>query len=305
MIDRFQGAHGERLLREALMSQKLVMNNADLADDLASVGKLREINAGETLISQGAYDNSIYFVIMGCARIVVNGRQVGTRGPNDHVGEMAAITKFLPRAASVIAETPVLVLELPEPEFKEVGAKFPEILERAARELAHRLMQRNSLIRNARSKPNVFIISSVEALDIARAIQLAFQHDPFSATVWTDGVFVASHYPLEDLEKAVDQCDFAIAVGQPDDLVTSRLVSAAAARDNVIFELGFFMGRLGRHRTFYLEPTKLGDRAKRPSDLAGINTIGYHIGDNSELPRNLGPACTQIRAIINELGPNN
>ena len=39
-------------------------------------------------------------------------------------------------------------------------------------------------------------------------------------------------------------------VMSPDDLLESRSQSYASATDNVIFELGLFMGKLGRSRVF-------------------------------------------------------
>ena len=49
---------------------------------------------------------------------------------------------------------------------------------------------------------------------------------------------------MESLERELDQSDFAIAIAQPDDLTESRGEAKPTPRDNVIFELGFFMGRL-------------------------------------------------------------
>jgi CRP/FNR family transcriptional regulator, cyclic AMP receptor protein len=95
-------------------------------------------------------------------------------------------------------------------------------------------------------KIRVFIISSAEAIEIARTIQNEFDHDPFSVTVWTDGVFRASHYAIESLERALDLSDVAIAVAQPDDITESRGQLKATPRDNVIFELGFFYGAPGK-----------------------------------------------------------
>jgi predicted nucleotide-binding protein len=45
----------------------------------------------------------------------------------------------------------------------------------------------------------------------------------------------------------VDASDFAIAIAQPDDVTKTRGKRKNTPRDNVIFELGFFMGRLGEN----------------------------------------------------------
>ena len=140
---------------------------------------------------------------------------------------------------------------------------------------------------SAREKIRVFIISSTEALHIAREIQSQFEHDKFFVDLWTDGVFRASNYAIESLEQAVGDSDFAIAIAQPDDLTSSRGQIGLSPRDNVIFELGFFIGRLGRKRTFLLEPR--GEEVKLPTDLAGLTMIGYRYGDSKSLPSLLGP----------------
>jgi CRP/FNR family cyclic AMP-dependent transcriptional regulator len=45
------------------------------------------------------------------------------------------------------------------------------------------------------------------------------------------------------------------------------------ARDNVLFELGMFIGKLGRKKAFVVHPGKRG--VSLPSDLARITTAPY------------------------------
>jgi len=158
-------------------------------------------------------------------------------------------------------------------------------------------------VSQTREKISVFIISSAEAIEIARTIQNAFQYDPFNVTLWAEGVFLASHYPVESLERQLDQSDFAIAIAAPDDMTESRGRTMPSPRDNVIFELGLFIGRLGRKRSFLVEPR--GEEVKLPSDLHGITTVPYRYTGETELVSALGPACNCMRKIIKELGPNN
>jgi CRP/FNR family cyclic AMP-dependent transcriptional regulator len=301
MRERFAGESGRRILLEALREQKLVAGNAELAEQIAELGELIDVAAGVPIIEQGAGDNQVYFTLMGSFDIVVNNRIVAGRFPGDHFGEMAAIQPTQKRSATVVARENAVVLKLDEPQFAELAVRFPQVLVYIAKELARRLEQRNALVTSASERVRVFIISSAESIEIARTIQNAFDHDPFSVTVWTDGVFRASHYAIESLERALDQSDVAIAVAQPDDITVSRGEPRATPRDNVIFELGFFIGRLGRHRALLVEPR--GEEISLPSDLAGINTITYRY-HASDLTRSLAAACNRLREAIRELGPN-
>jgi predicted nucleotide-binding protein len=285
-----------------LKEQKVVGGNEALADEVASLGELREIDANGVLIEQNGEDTDVYLILAGSFTVLVNGKKVATRGATDHVGEMAALQPSQRRSATVVAAEAGVVLKLTEPQLSELGQKHPGIYRTFAKELARRLMQRNHLMTAYREKTRVFIISSVEALPIARAVQNAFEHDPFTVVVWTDGVFRASQYPVESLEQQLDQSDFAIAIAQPDDLSEVRDQVRPTPRDNVIFELGFFMGRLGRHRSLLLEPR--GEEVKLPSDLTGITAVGYRY-DPKNVAAAMGPACNRLRDVITELGPNN
>lgn len=301
MKDRFAGSVGRRILLETLKEQKLIAGNTELADQVASIGELVDVEAGATIIEQGNDDNDVYLIVAGSFDIVVNNRLVAKRFCNDHVGEMVAIQPTQRRSATVVARENAVVVKLPEPQFADLINKYAQIVRYIAKELARRLEQRNALVTAVSEKIRVFIISSAEALEIARTIQNAFDHDPFNVTVWTDGVFRANHYSIESLERALDQSDVAIAVAQPDDITESRGERLATPRDNVIFELGFFMGRLGRHRALLVEPR--GEEIKLPTDLAGINAITYRY-DAADLTRSLATACNRLREIIRDLGPN-
>lgn len=301
MLRRFEGEGGKRLRVEALCNQKMVAGNRTLAEALAECVDLKLAHKGDVLIQQGGSDNDVYFILTGTVEIVVNGRIVGRRAANDHVGEMAAIEPAQKRSASVVVVEDAVVAKISESELSKYGGLYPEIYRSLAKELSRRLMQRNALVNTMREKVRVFIISSAESLSVARLIQNAFSHDPFVTTVWTDGVFKVAHYTLQSLEEAVNNSDFAIAIAHADDLTESRGRDWPAPRDNVIFELGLFMGNLGKERAILMEPRDEG--VKLPSDLAGITTIPYRYQKGDDAIAMLGPACNELREHIERLGP--
>ncbi|MCM0751645.1 hypothetical protein DEA98_10730 [Brucella pseudogrignonensis] len=110
-------------------------------------------------------------------------------------------------------------------------------------------------------------------MDVAHEIQAGLQHDVM-ATVWPNGVFWAGGYPLESLETAVAESDFGVAVALFEDIVeTGRGDRKPTIRDNVLFELGMFMGRLGRRRSILVYPNLKG--LALPSDLHGLTPASY------------------------------
>lgn len=303
MLNRFQGDSGHRLKKDLLNQQRMVQGNSLISTEIAEKSTVRELSSGEILIEQNGHDNSIYFILSGSVEIFVNGYPVALRGAGNHVGEMAAIEPAHRRSATVIAKEDTIVAELSEHDFTDIATRYPEIYRLIARELSRRLLERNKLVSGAREKIKVFLICSTEALPIARAVQTAFEHDNFLTTLWTDGVFKISHYPLQSLEEQVDSSDFAIAVAHADDLTIFRGQEWPSSRDNVVFELGLFMGRLGRQRAILMEPRE--SKIKLPSDLAGITTITYRFEEGSDAAALIAPACNQLRNHIVTLGPNN
>ncbi|WP_299006087.1 TIR domain-containing protein [uncultured Caulobacter sp.] len=299
MLERYQGPEARRLRVEAALESKLAKGDQILAEAIADQAVLQGFSPGETLIQQGAHDNQVYILIAGACDVIVNGKTVNRRAAGDHVGEMAAIQPAQGRSATVRATETVVAFRLEEPLFAALAGKHPEIYRAIAKELARRLLQRNAVTGVPRQKPRVFIISSVEALKVARAVQSAFEYDDFNVIVWTDGVFKVANYTLQSLEDEIDKSDFAVAIAHPDDTVRSRKSLWPKPRDNVIFELGLFMGRLGRARAILMEPRE--EKVQLPSDLAGVTTIPYRF-DPQAPAASMGPACNRLREHILELG---
>lgn len=302
MIERFDGDDGRRLLVDALTKQKMVGGNAALAETLADLVALRQLAPGEMLIADNAADNDLYLVLSGTLDVVVKGIKVAERTTNDVVGEMGAVDPTMRRTAAVYASTEALVATLPERHLSHVGAVHPEVFRHLAVLMAQKLQQRNSLVRPAHAKTRVFLISSVEALPIARAVHNAFAYDDFDVIPWQEGVFKATSYTLKTLEDEVDKADFAIAIAHADDIVEYKDTDWPTPRDNVIFELGLFMGRLGTDRAILLEPRN--NKVRLPSDLAGVTTITYRFDkDNPDKAALLAPACNDLRDYIVNKGP--
>ncbi len=148
-------------------------------------------------------------------------------------------------------------------------------------------------------KPLLFVGSSVESLEIAYAVQENLDPHTARVKVWPQGVFTISDFGLDSLLQMLSTCDFGAFIFAPDDLVTIRKQRHRAVRDNVLFELGLFMGRLGRERTFVIVPNRV--EIHLPSDLVGLNLATYE-PDRDDHVAALGVACNKIRQAVRTLG---
>lgn len=142
-------------------------------------------------------------------------------------------------------------------------------------------------------RPTIFVGSSSEGLDVARAVKQQFDNEA-DVDLWNEGVFKLNTSTLESLLRTVNVYDFAILVLTPDDVVTSRGKRRTTPRDNVTFEHGLFLGRLGPRRAFVV----CDDSIKPLSDFAGITVATYRKRD--PLMSAVSSACDRIRACIRE-----
>ncbi len=149
-------------------------------------------------------------------------------------------------------------------------------------------------------KPKVFIGSSREGVPIADAIHANMTYEA-ECTVWKSGVFQLSENTLSSLIKALRDADFGVFIFSPDDISMMRGQTASVVRDNVLFELGLFIGRLGAERCFFLVPDDASD-LRLPSDLAGITPGVYESGrSDGNWVAAVNPACMQMKAQIARL----
>jgi tetratricopeptide (TPR) repeat protein len=150
------------------------------------------------------------------------------------------------------------------------------------------------------SKPKLFIGSSVEGLSIAYAIQenLRFITE---TTVWDQGVFNLSESSLESLVNVLEESDFGVFIFTPDDYIIIRGKKDLAVRDNVLFELGLFVGRLGRKRAFIVIPDN--QEFHLPTDLIGMTPGKYEAArKDKNMQAGTGSVSHKIREQIQKVG---
>jgi hypothetical protein len=106
---------------------------------------------------------------------------------------------------------------------------------------------------------------------------------------------------LEALIASAQQYDFGLFLLTPDDSIESREIRGHTARDNVWFELGLFLGELGRDRCFAL--MQYGPDSKRvkiPSDLLGITLPRLDAGSADSLAVSIAQACVSLRPLLRQ-----
>lgn len=148
-------------------------------------------------------------------------------------------------------------------------------------------------------KPRIFIGSSVESLPIADAINTNLDHE-FEVTLWRNG-FDLSTNTVDSLLGKASSVEFAVFIFSPDDVSTIREQESKVVRDNIIFELGLFVGTIGKERCYIVKPrnTKL----HFPTDLLGLTTADYEPNrSDQDLSSALNFACTQIKSAAKKNG---
>jgi CRP/FNR family cyclic AMP-dependent transcriptional regulator len=302
LIRRFTGTGGRGRLIEALKRQFLVAGDVEIARKLAKKVTPRQLRTGYCLISQGGADNDMYFILSGACAIDVNKREIAVRKSGEHVGEIALLDTTAVRTASVRITEPTVVAEISEPAFARIANKHPEMWRRMATALGTRLKERSKFHPAPRVEPVIFIgSSSGRGIKVAEHIGRYLSRRPFVSRLWSKGVFECSKTTIEDLMRLTGEVDFAVLVLTGDDVTSSRGKKKPSPRDNVIFELGLFMGALDRVRTYIVAPKSAA--LKIPTDLLGVTYLPFSNRRGRTLARNLQPGLKKLRALIEKNGP--
>lgn len=144
-------------------------------------------------------------------------------------------------------------------------------------------------------KPRIFIGSSTEGLPVANRIKDYFESD-YECKIWNDGIFQYNDNFLDTLMKSASLFDFAFMVFSADDLSKVRDSFFETPRDNVMFEYGLFLGRVGNQRAFVIKDKKV----KILSDLLGITLADYETDDTGLATHSLEVTLEQLKKKIDD-----
>lgn len=128
------------------------------------------------------------------------------------------------------------------------------------------LLGRKQTQEATRKKENVFLIHGRDEAkwrELKDIVQTEFRLNPIILMQQPDA---GSKTIIEKFEYYAETCSYAIAVFTPDDEVSSGGETYLQARPNVIYELGWFCGRLGRGNVMML----LREGTSMFSDVGGI-----------------------------------
>ena len=140
----------------------------------------------------------------------------------------------------------------------------------------------------------IFVASSSEGEPIARELRSLLQAELGNSALvelWMHK-FALGETAIESLETVANEVDFAVVVMTPDDVTVSRHKKKVAPRDNLVFELGLFIGALGRERSIVARDGK--DGLKLPSDILGVTALTYNAASSGDLTTSLQTACVKL-----------
>jgi predicted nucleotide-binding protein len=90
------------------------------------------------------------------------------------------------------------------------------------------------------SKMSVFVGSSSQGIEVARAMQAQLSDESTEVELWNEAVFPLGFGTLESLVQALNRFDFAVLIMTPDEPIMVHGIQKLSARDNVLIELGIY-----------------------------------------------------------------
>jgi hypothetical protein len=164
-------------------------------------------------------------------------------------------------------------------------------------------MRSGKSIKMAKRKPKVFVGSSSEARETAQAFCSALRHAASMVPWWLSPEFKPMHSTLDGLLDACNRYDFGLFIMTPDDKIESRGVKGFSTRDNVLFEHGLFLGKLGPERAFaVIQDVKGKKKVKVPADLLGITLPSFTQLDKHDLIASVNTATQIVQEAIERAG---
>ena len=108
---------------------------------LAFAAETRRLRAGDTLFRRGDASDGGYVVVEGAIALIEDDTKTADAiiGPGGLIGEVALITETR-RPATAIAREPTTVLRLTRAMFRRTMEEYPQLAQRLAADLRHRVM---------------------------------------------------------------------------------------------------------------------------------------------------------------------
>ncbi len=147
-------------------------------------------------------------------------------------------------------------------------------------------------------KPTIFIASSSEAISVAEAVHIKLEQE-MRVKLW-ENAFDLSSITITSLIGKTKDADYAVFVFHQDDKALIREKEYSSVRDNVVLELGMFIGALGLERCFILVPKSAEATFRLPTDLAGV-TASFYDDREPNLTDAVTGSCARIKQSVKKL----
>jgi Predicted nucleotide-binding protein containing TIR-like domain len=121
--------------------------------------------------------------------------------------------------------------------------------------------------------------------------------------LWTNSKFLSQDTPIESLFRTLDEFKLALFVALAEDITTKGGSEHYTMRDNVLFEMGLFLGRHGRKNVFLIAPRGLSDaKLQLPTDLTGIQPC-YFDASATNLQSAVSSSLLELKEALRAFSP--
>jgi hypothetical protein len=141
----------------------------------------------------------------------------------------------------------------------------------------------------------IFIASSNEGIPVAEAVNIKLENE-LKVKQW-DNAFDLSSITINRLIQMSKEYEYGVFVFHKDDTAVIKGKEYNIVRDNVLFELGLFIGSLGLENCFVLIPKSIENSFRLPTDLSGV-TLTFYDDQESEIIDAVTTSCAKIKSQI-------
>jgi hypothetical protein len=156
-----------------------------------------------------------------------------------------------------------------------------------------------------KEKIRIFIVSSLDALTLARSLREDLTTDFSEAHIWSGESDRRVSRTIIEMPDEAGKYDFAVIILTKKALLGKDIgdKEEQRARDDCFYKSGLFMGDLGHDRCFLVSS---GRKSELPVDLSGINYLYFNepddLADHDQCKKALGEGSTEITKLVRQRG---